>query len=644
MSQYLNYLKNIFTYLLILSKVTMIILSFYYLINYEIYSITINVPLMLRSFSLIDLPLKLLESFNMSIIIFPLTIILLSFYYPDNNKLRILSGFCAIGGNLFSIGHLASKGLLDEYFKTFFLTVYNAPSLETKIKLFSDFFNQRINIHTSTVQNIIEFKSFVQEQLNNNFDLYVNTLKRLPQLDIIPYASKIADQLHNNYIQSLISLNTPHNVLSETSAVTSSFTQKMLFGLGSGMLIIVVIFVGYKTYENAVLLKQVGSEIMDMGRRFTRAIGSITGTDTLLATVNNNVTKVTQEVATVATKVNNLDAQYAILSGTVSGNAAVLKDLIDRVKSVATKVNNLVVDVSTQPISGTTVTIDERLPQLFETINNQIESLARGGLNTNNNVTALAKNVDNLENKISEIVSQRISTITNNITNNEKAQLAAQAADMRWIEEARNKIKDFDALTAMKEIKSFISQQTKPIADEMSHKVDNFINTAKTTIHDNKTALTNKINNVSSEVTEVKNIITEKIKSENVQANVIQNIDDRLKVLETNNNNLNEGLSKTKIDLDKIKEDYQTLATAVNTSIMEMQITFDKTIKQINEMFTEYKQYITSTVRLAQNVRTDNVNINNGNFVPRPFISGSAALGTNIFTRRFGPNSNNNNN
>ena len=170
MNQLFNYIRNIFKYLLVLSKLIMILLSFYYLLNSNIYSITINVPISIRSFSIIDLPLRIIEHLSMSIIIIPLTIILLSFYYPESTKLRILSGFCAIGGNLFSIAHLASKGLLEESFRTFFLTVYNVPSLDTKIKLFSDFFNQRINIHALTIENITAFRDFIQQQLNNNFN------------------------------------------------------------------------------------------------------------------------------------------------------------------------------------------------------------------------------------------------------------------------------------------------------------------------------------------------------------------------------------------------------------------------------------------------------------------------------------------
>lgn len=104
----------------------------------------------------------------MLLLVIPLTIIILSFYYPQIKWLQILASFLVISGSIFSIGsldHLASKGLLEEYFKTFFLTIYNAPSLESKIKLFSDFFNQKINTYVLPVENVNDFKQNLMQIL-----------------------------------------------------------------------------------------------------------------------------------------------------------------------------------------------------------------------------------------------------------------------------------------------------------------------------------------------------------------------------------------------------------------------------------------------------------------------------------------------
>ena len=108
----INLIKSIFKSLLVLSKINMIVLSFYYIINYNIFSVTLNVPSFLRSFFFIDFPLKVIESLNMCIMVIPSTVIIFSFYYPEKPKLQFLSNFCAIGGNIFSLNHLLEKGLL----------------------------------------------------------------------------------------------------------------------------------------------------------------------------------------------------------------------------------------------------------------------------------------------------------------------------------------------------------------------------------------------------------------------------------------------------------------------------------------------------------------------------------------------------
>lgn len=189
----LNYFRLLSKTLLTLSKILMVIVSFYYLLNYNIYSYTVNVPQSVRSyFPSINNVLTIIESFGMIIVIIPLTFIILSFVYLTKFWLQLLANFFSIAGNLFSLGHLISKGLLEEYFRTFLLTIYNAPSLETKISLFSDFFNTNINTYCSSVKNIKEFQT------------YVKTLKSLSQIDIMSFSAEIAERLYLSYIPTQI--------------------------------------------------------------------------------------------------------------------------------------------------------------------------------------------------------------------------------------------------------------------------------------------------------------------------------------------------------------------------------------------------------------------------------------------------------
>lgn len=630
MTTFYQFFKTISKFLLVLSKITMIILSIYYLTHYADYSVTINVPLILRSFTIINLPLKLIESLSMFIIIVPLTIIIMSFYYPENTRLKMLAGFCAIGGNLFTIAHLASKGLLEESFKTLFFTVYNVPSLDTKQKLFIDFFNQRINIYSKNVANVEDFKDFIQQQFDTNFVVYVNMLKTLSQLDVMSYASRLADQFHNDYVQSLMPIEPQTNLINKSETSKS----KIWLYLRNGGLLLLAGFLTYKTYQNAVLLKDVAAEVWDLGRRVTKTLRGISQTDTLVGDVNNNVQNLTQQVISCGTRVTQVETSHAALSLAVSTNATVLNKLINRVAIMNNSVNTLAEDVilDTNPRGS-------NLPAMLQTLHNQIISLAQGGLTTNNNVTRLSSVVANIndhlnkiDNELRELTKQRVTATANSLLN-DKSQLAAQAADMRWIEEARSKIRDFDALTTLKEVRSMINQQMKPLAEGLAIQVQDHIATSKSSIKDNKAVLTKKIEDVSTDLAGVKQVLNEKTKVETLQATSIQEIDARLQTVERTTDKLNTDLTKVTTDLQSIKNDYATLHNSVNNHILEMQTMISKYTVEIKKAFDDYKQYFTSTTRLAQNIRTDTANINTGVFTPRPFISKNPAV-TNLIARR----------
>src|ERR1700761_5111252 len=167
-SFFLSFLLKIRGYIPTISKILFLIISFYYLIHYIDYSITINIPIYFRTFKVIDKILENIESMGMLIIVIPMAIVLASFF-EKNRFLQFLSMLCSYSGILFSLAHTTGRNLLEERMKTTLYTVFNTQNFVEKSELFRNAFNQRFN-----EANIIDkdFNSYIEKTSKINWDLY----------------------------------------------------------------------------------------------------------------------------------------------------------------------------------------------------------------------------------------------------------------------------------------------------------------------------------------------------------------------------------------------------------------------------------------------------------------------------------------
>ena len=261
----------------------------------------------------------------MLFVILPVTIIIISFFHKDHKVIQNIANFCAIGGNIFVVGHLASKGLLEEYFHTFFVTIYNTPSLETKVKIFNELFYNKINIYTSSIKDIIDFQEFVQTQVNTNFPSYIKIIKTLSQTDLVPFASKVAEQLYKSYNENLMLLSAKSLSGNMTTTITNSLSQKLGTILGFTLMTFAIGFLGYKTYQKAELLQEAAALLVDSGKRITSNIKSNIETDKAVSVVNDNIANAADSVVKVAKGVQQNQEVYVVLAGIVANNGVNLK-------------------------------------------------------------------------------------------------------------------------------------------------------------------------------------------------------------------------------------------------------------------------------------------------------------------------------
>lgn len=234
--------------------------------------------------------------------------------------LQMLANFCSIGGNIFSLGHMMSKGLLEEYFRTFLITIYNASSLETKLLLFSDFFNQSINTYVLLVKNAANFQSFVQESITTNFESHKAILKQIRPMDIMMYANKIADQLFTAYNKTLVVGN---NITVDVMTLSQKFIHYGGTIFLSGIAIGVAVYLGYK---NAALLTELSGEFVAVAKRCTETIRSWIRIDKIMDYMNKNTDTVGSNVKNVNDNTSAIATFHNHLTHVVKSNAKALEE------------------------------------------------------------------------------------------------------------------------------------------------------------------------------------------------------------------------------------------------------------------------------------------------------------------------------
>lgn len=109
--------------------------------------------------------------------------------------------------------HAFNSGLLEERFKIGFLTIYHSISQQKKEKAFQILFDEKINIYSQNVVNSLDFESFVQKIVHNNWLNYLDHLKLITIDKIEPYVLTLVKSIYNSYNEQLVNLtiNTTQN-------------------------------------------------------------------------------------------------------------------------------------------------------------------------------------------------------------------------------------------------------------------------------------------------------------------------------------------------------------------------------------------------------------------------------------------------
>lgn len=454
--------------ILFLSKILFIIIGIYYIMNYNIYSVTMNVPAVLRAFSIIDIPLKFIETIGAGLVILPVTIIILNLFYIENKVLSIMAAFCTIGGGLFSLMHLASKGLLEDYFRAGIFTIYNALSLEAKQKLFSDFFNHKINIYKSNIADIIEFKNYAQNYIDANWLSYTDTLKTIAINDVNLFASKCAENIYILYTQSKL-------VALDTISIVSTKQDKSWWStipwkgvIFATVCVVVGGYVVYKLWQGSTLLYELSDSVKEGTKRQAEGITQNIETDKILTITNENIGSLTNSVDIVKQGLETVTASHNTLANVVDNNAIHFKEALSHLRNLFESIRGLLPDHPNLP----NINWLDRLNQGRQ----DITELAVMVKDTNYTTESLLLKITEIFKELAILKSEldNISSIE------EVATPLLDAALERKMDTALAKINDFDPDQIVKDIHKEMVKRMENFNKEMEYTMTEMKGVAQT--------------------------------------------------------------------------------------------------------------------------------------------------------------------
>lgn len=150
-----------------------------------------------------------LSIFGTIILIIPMTIIILSFIYPENVALKIISGFFSIFGILLNTFNAFHTNTLGEVYNFRLLVVTHIATLQQKREIFI----QEFKLASVTISNNITDKlNYLYNQLSEtDFIVYDQKLNTITDLTLIKtYATEIVIALALRYDKLSENIPTPY--------------------------------------------------------------------------------------------------------------------------------------------------------------------------------------------------------------------------------------------------------------------------------------------------------------------------------------------------------------------------------------------------------------------------------------------------
>lgn len=169
-----------------------------------------------------------------------MVIVILSLLNPERKLIALFSNF--LSGNIFTLIHSLSKGLLEDFFRVGFLTIYHESNFEKKSAVFSLNFKQHIELIHAKVKNKEEFEAYVQKFMQDHWSDSVTNIKNMTLENTRLYANKVAHHVYTSYIQNLNQMTT--TTLNETEKKVISSTNSIFTIQNFVIITIAIVFIG----------------------------------------------------------------------------------------------------------------------------------------------------------------------------------------------------------------------------------------------------------------------------------------------------------------------------------------------------------------------------------------------------------------
>jgi len=490
-------------YLLVVSKIFFVLISLYYLVHFNEYSIGFNLPIWIRNFYIINQTVTYIENIGLLLIIIPLAVVIMSFY-DDSRILKFFSGMFSLGGTFFAFVHTTSIALLEEKFRAGLITIFHQAKFTDKIAIFQAVFDGKINeliLNGTAIKiepagfstDLAQSKIFIQTVIDKNWSNYIDQLKNIPINNVEEYANKLAINAYNQYIDHKKDISSTSSSWYD-GAVNFFYTHGPEVNL-KNVAISIVVTLGVtwlikKLREAGVLIRDTAKNQHEISQIQTENLEN-----------NGEVMKEMKKIAdnqdTLSTVLEDL---YKRLGKVELANNKNIKLLEAQILSL--KENRLAKNLSIEEISGDKgLDLRQQIKELTllvlernKLVDNQLNSLSSKIESDKLNII-----VDNLSNRL-EKLTVNITQIEGNIgpfmEGNSSISEAGVAAERRLLLEAVNKIQSFDKQQIISEVKTELNN--KIIQSQQVNK-EELTETVKTLIQSNTVPFKKQINSKMQE-------------------------------------------------------------------------------------------------------------------------------------------------
>src|SRR3978361_358183 len=579
-------------FLLTLSKITFVLLSCYYLFNSKLYSITFMVPQVLRSIPYLSTPLILLEKIGTIIIIVPLTIVVLSFFFEESRFLKITSAFFALSGNIFTLFHSISQGLLEERFKVGFINIFHEVSFENKVKAFQMALNDNAHIYINKVNNFQDFNKYIEISLAQNWTNYSSILQGMKIEQVASYANSTMLNIYNLYVDHLLKLNT--NI---TTAISNNNSNTLKYVIITAVFALAIAFVIYKIRELAFITKDTAETGAKLGEIQGKSLNLQKEQDHDIKSNSTSLDDFSGTVETLHTRAQQCEQVINQHADEITNLQKAISTLEEKLTSNASHIN----------ISGD---VSNALNwSEFNTLKTSVLSIAKksqhGFSDMHDNINSLQSRINALDAKVDNVIATMSMSPSSAVIRPNNTEIL-EAANVREITNAADSAKK--AVTEITGLKN----------DMKNFKLDQ---SSKVTSLEEKVAA---VETIGKKFTTKMNLQDKNSQAIGEATEKLRHHDDSITNLNSTLNNTQSEMNTIKTDLYnkiiQLKEDHTTFANDIKNNLDNLRMTITELPSKIHEIIaskgpeTSKPNYLRGTLAFLRGVHQDNANISKGTY------------------------------